>query len=219
VDYQKELEKSGYVLIENRGLEDPDKSLEEVVSSIAEPISYLGLPLVMDLKPQPGFQPASYAGTGEFDMHTDLTWYEKPPKYIGMFCVSNESAGGGIPLLADGWKALEELSEEDAEYLKTQPVTFPPPSHINYPPLSGPIVNEQDGKLVIRFRYDMLTNPAPPVRNYLDAIHKHLIYVNVSPGSVYVFDNERMLHGRTELKAGLESDRFFKRMYGDVSGQ
>ncbi len=65
----------------------------------------------------------------------------------------------------------------------------------------------------------MLTDPAPPVRNYLDAIHKHLIYVNVSPGSVYVFDNERMLHGRTELKAGLESDRFFKRMYGDVSGQ
>ena len=105
--WQKELEESGFAIIENVGLENPDKQLEEIVAAVSTPISYLGLPLVMDLKPQPGYQPASFAGTGEFNLHTDLTWHEKPPKYLGMFCVSYESAGGGIPLLADGWKALD----------------------------------------------------------------------------------------------------------------
>jgi alpha-ketoglutarate-dependent taurine dioxygenase len=218
VDLLKEMEKSGYVFIHDIGLDDPDGALQEYLSSFAEPISYLDLPLVMDLKPQPGFQPASYAGTGEFDLHTDLSWFEKPPTYIAMFCVSNEATGGGIPLLADGWRALESLTEADVQYLKTEPVTFPPPSHIDYPPLSGPIVVEQDGKLVIRFRYDMLDNPAAPVRRFFETVQAQVMHLDVSPGTIYIFDNERMLHGRTELKAGLGSNRFFKRMYGEVRG-
>jgi alpha-ketoglutarate-dependent taurine dioxygenase len=218
MDLLKEIEESGYVVIRNVGLDDPNETLTGYLSSFAEPIAYLGLPLVMDLRPQPGFQPASYAGTGEFDLHTDLTWYEKPPKYIGMFCMSLESAGGGIPLLADGLKALESLDKADVEYLKTQPVTFPPPSHINYPSLSGPIITGQAGKLMVRFRYDMLDNPAPPVGHYFEAVKANVIQLDVSAGTVFIFDNERMLHGRTELKAGLSSDRFFKRIYGEERG-
>jgi hypothetical protein len=61
----------------------------------------------------------------------------------------------------------------------------------------------------------MLEDPAPSIRRYFEAINRHVIYLDVKPGSVFVFDNERMLHGRTELKAGMGSDRFFKRMYGD----
>lgn len=217
MDLQKEIEKSGYVIVENVGLDNPDGALKAHVSTIAQPIAYLGLPLVMDLRPQPGFQPASYAGTGEFDLHTDLSWHEKPPKYIAMFCIAQERTGGGIPLLADGWQAIEDLTEADLHYLRTEPVTFPPPSHIDYPALSGPIVTERDdGTLFIRFRYDMLENPAPAVTNFNKAINNHIIHLNVSPGTIYIFDNERMLHGRTELKAGLQSDRFFKRMYGDI---
>jgi alpha-ketoglutarate-dependent taurine dioxygenase len=212
----KELDKSGFVIIENVGMDNPDKTLEETMATIATPIAYLGLPMVMDLKPQPGFQPASYAGTGNFDMHTDLSWHEKPPKYLGMFCVRMEAAGGGIPLLADGWQALKMLAEEDIEYLKTAPVTFPPPSHIDYAPLTGPIITEKNGKPFIRFRYDMLENPAEPVRRFFEAINQCIFEVKVSPGSIFFFDNGRMLHGRTELKAALDSDRHFKRIYGDV---
>jgi hypothetical protein len=132
-----------------------------------------------------------------------------------MFCVSHESAGGGIPLLADSRQALAAMDEADVAYLKTQPITFPPPSHINYPPLTGPIITERDnGELFIRFRYDMLENPAPAVRNFNRTVNDQVIRLDISPGTVFIFDNERMLHGRTELKAGLQSDRFFKRMYG-----
>lgn len=215
MDPLAEIEKSGYVYVDNIGLADPNGSLKNFVSAFARPISYLDLPLVMDLKPQPGFQPASYAGTGEFDLHTDLTWYENPPKYIAMFCVSHEAAGGGIPLLADGWSALNALAETDIHFLKTHPVAFPPPDHIDYAPFQGPIITEQAGKLQVRFRYDLLEEPETPIRNYFAAIKQHLLQLKISPGSIFVFDNHRMLHGRTELKAGLESNRFFKRMYAE----
>ncbi len=216
IDLLGQIKETGYVYLEKMGLDHPHKTLEEVVASFARPVAYLELPMVMDLRPQPGFQPASYAGTGEFDLHTDLSWYEKPPTYIAMFCVSMEAAGGGLPLLADGWQALNDLDETDLHYLKTEPVTFPPPNHINYPPLTGPIVAERGGKLQIRFRYDLLDNPAPPVGRFFEAVKRHLVQLNVAPGSLFIFDNERLLHGRTELKAGLTSDRFFKRMYAEA---
>ncbi len=216
MNFIQDLQKNGYAYVEGLGLERPNETLEEYVKAVAEPIAYLDLPMIMDLQPQPGFQPASYAGTGEFDLHTDLSWHPKPPKYIGMFCVNNESAHGGVPLLSDGWAALADLSEEDQTFLKTQNVTFPPPSHIDYPPLTGPIIADYGDDIVVRFRYDMLDNPAPAVTRYFEAINKHVIHLDVKPGSVYVFDNDRMLHGRTGLKAGMGSDRHFKRMYGDV---
>ncbi|MBI1877954.1 MAG: TauD/TfdA family dioxygenase [Chloroflexi bacterium] len=120
IDLLQQIKETGYVYLDAMELDNPNKVLEEVVALFARPIAYLGLPLVMDLRPQPGFQPASYAGTGEFDLHTDLSWYEKPPTYIAMFCVSMEMAGGGLPLLADGWHALNELDEADRHYLKTE---------------------------------------------------------------------------------------------------
>lgn len=213
----QQIKESGYACIEDIGLDDPNGALKDVVSSVATPISYLDLPLVMDLQPQPGYQPASFAGTGVFDLHTDLSWFEKPPKYIAMFCVSPESAGGGIPLLADGWKALADLDEADATYLKTEPVTFHPPSHIDYTPLSGPIISEkQDDTIMVRFRYDMLDNPAPAVTHYRQATNDNVIFIDAKPGMIFIFDNDRMLHGRTELQGGMTSDRHFKRMYGDV---
>ena len=211
---RQEIEKEGYVHLENIGLADPNGDLEKYLGSLAKPIAYLGLPLVMDLKPKPGFQPASYAGTGEFDLHTDLSWYETPPKYIGMFCVANESAHGGAPLLSDGWKALNDLEAAEVADLKSNAITFPPPDHIDYAPLTGPIVEEQEGQPMIRFRYDLLTDPGPAVQHFFQAVNRRVIHLDVQPGSIFIFDNHRMLHGRTALKAGLGSDRFFKRMYG-----
>ena len=113
-------------------------------------------------------------------------------------------------------KRLTDLRQEDLAYLRTEPVTFPPPDHIDYPALSGPIITESAGKVDIRFRYDLLDNPAPTTTRFNQAINRHVFEVHVTPGSVFIFDNHRLLHGRTELKAGLGSDRHFKRMYGDV---
>ena len=211
-----DLENSGYVIIKNVGLTNPNGELESIIASIAQPIAYLGLPIVMDLKPQPGYQPASFAGTGVFDLHTDLTWHEKPPRYLGMFCIQPETAGGGIPLLSDGWQAIKDLSAAELAYLQTESISFPPPSHINYAPLNGPILTGPAEQPMVRFRYDMLDNPAPAVTRFNQAVNAHVFEVRVSPGDVFIFDNYRMLHGRTELAAGMDSDRHYKRIYGDL---
>lgn len=76
----QEIEKSGYVLVEGVGIENANQILMEHLEQVGEPITYMELPMIMDLKPQPNFQGMSFAGTDKFTMHTDLSWYENPPQ-------------------------------------------------------------------------------------------------------------------------------------------
>lgn len=212
----QEIEQNGYGLVENLGTENADETLQAYMSQVAAPISYMDLPMIMDLKPQPNFQGMSFAGTDKFHMHTDLSWYETPPRYIGMFCVSMESAGGGLPLLADSWKILEEMSADDIAFLETEAINFASPDHIEGAFYTAPILSKRDDKYMLRFRYDLLENPPAPVTRLFEAINDNIIYVPATDGSLFIFDNFRMLHGRTALKADLQSDRHFKRIYGEI---
>ena len=212
----QEIKKSGYVLVEGLGTGNANEILTEHMQQVGQPITYMELPMIMDLKPQPNFQGMSFAGTDKFHMHTDLSWYENPPPYIGMFCLSMESAGGGKPLLADSWKIIEELAEDDIAFLENELIAFSSPDHIEHEPYQAPILSKRDGNYVLRFRYDLLDNPPAPVTRLFEAINDNIIYVPATAGSLFIFDNLRMLHGRTGLEAKLDSDRHFKRIYGEV---
>ena len=210
-----EIQKSGYVLIDGFDVAEADNILMEYTKQIGDPITYMDLPMIMDLKPQPNSQGMSFAGTDKFHMHTDLSWYENPPPYISMFCVSVESAGGGKNLLADGWKIIEELSADDIEYLENEIIKFDSPDHILDATFQSPILSENRGKRILRFRYDLLETVTAPIQRLFEAINDNIIYLPVSNGTLFIADNFRMLHGRTSLKADLASDRHFKRMYGE----
>ena len=212
----REIEKSGWVLVEGLGTTNANETLHSYMEAVGVPIAYMDLPMIMDLKPQPNFQGMSFAGTDKFHMHTDLSWYENPPPYIGMFCVSMESAGGGKPLLADSWQIIEQMSDDDIEFLSTEKIAFASPDHIDHEPYPSPIITKQDGKVVLRFRYDLLDNPPAAVTRLFEAINDNIIYVPATAGSLFIFDNLRMLHGRTALLANLDSDRHFKRIYGET---
>lgn len=216
MDLLNTIAQAGYVLVEGFDIENADQILEEHLAQVGEPISYMDLPMIMNLKPQPNFQGMSFAGTDKFHMHTDLSWYENPPPYIGMFCVSMESAGGGLPLLADSWRILDELSADDIAFLKSELIAFTSPDHIDGAAYTAPILSEHDGKRMLRFRYDLLEEPPAPVTRLFEAINDNIIYVPATAGSLFIFDNLRMLHGRTALKADLASDRHFKRIYGEL---
>lgn len=212
----QEIEKSGYVLVEGVGIENANQILMEHLEQVGEPITYMELPMIMDLKPQPNFQGMSFAGTDKFTMHTDLSWYENPPPYIGMFCVSMESAGGGKPLLADSWKIIEQMDSDDIAFLETEMIAFSSPDHIEQEPYAAPILSKRDGNYLLRFRYDLLENPPPAVTRLFEAIGDNIFQVATTAGSLFIFDNLRMLHGRTALHAKLDSDRHLKRIYGEV---
>ncbi|MGB7339368.1 MAG: TauD/TfdA family dioxygenase [Phototrophicaceae bacterium] len=217
MDLQAVIDRDGYVLVENLGTDNADQLLTEYMEKIGQPITYMELPMVMDLKPQPNFQGMSFAGTDKFHMHTDLSWYENPPPFIGMFCLSMESAGGGKPLLADSWKIIKELSADDIEFLENELIAFSSPDHIEHEPYAAPILSKRDNKsYILRFRYDLLDEPPAPVTRLFEAINDNIIYVPATNGSLFIFDNLRMLHGRTALLANLDSDRHFKRIYGEI---
>ena len=210
------IEQDGYVLVENLGTGDADHILTTYLREVGDPIAYMDLPMIMDLKPQPNFQGMSFAGTDKFHMHTDLSWYENPPAYIGMFCLSMESAGGGKPLLADIDIILKQMSAEDIAFLETEPIAFASPDHIDHEPFRAPILSKISDRTILRFRYDLLEKPPAPVTRLFEAINDNIIYVPATAGSLFIFDNFRMLHGRTALLAELQSDRHFKRIYGEV---
>ena len=216
MDLLQEIKKSGYVLVEGLGTDNADQILSDHMQQVGEPITYMELPMIMDLKPQPNFQGMSFAGTDKFTMHTDLSWYENPPLYIGMFCVSMESAGGGKPLLADSWKIVEELGSDDMNFLENELIAFSSPDHIEHEPYAAPILSKRDGNYLLRFRYDLLENPPAPVTHLFEAIGDNIFEVPATAGSLFILDNLRMLHGRTALLAKLDSDRHFKRIYGEA---
>ena len=129
MEMKEVLDRNGFHIINNFSLTNPDKDFKTFVSEFAKPISYFGQPLIMDMKPKRNFQSASYAGTGYFDLHTDLTFAPNPPKYIAMLCLSSDKIGGKS-LLSDGRKIIQELSEEDLTYLENTSIDFPTPNHV-----------------------------------------------------------------------------------------
>ena len=69
------IERTGFIEIDPVTTKDPDRFLSELLSSFAKPVSYFDQPLIMDVRPKEGANPASYAGTGRLDLHTDISWY------------------------------------------------------------------------------------------------------------------------------------------------
>ena len=215
MDIRQTIEDRGFVIIQGVDLQDPDQSLTDVVSSFATSTSYFGQPLIMDIKPKPGYQPVSSGGTAWFELHTDLTFHPNPPRYIAMLCIRNDDAGGGTPIIGDAVQSLEEIDEDAREMLRTHAVEFPCPKHVDGPPVIGAIVTQSNSQTRIRYRYDLTEHAPEAVRKFYDRLRINAKEMEISPGTVMIIDNHRMLHGRTEILGGMASNRLFKRMYGN----
>jgi len=207
------IEAAGFIEIAPVRTSDPDSFLTDLVGSFAKPVSYFNQPMIMDVRPKKGANPASYAGTGKLDLHTDISWYSTPPMYIAMICI-DPGERGGVPLISDGWKALTDLDQSTVEQLKSREVRFAAPDHVNYSGHTAPIVSQIEGKYRIRFRPDLLKDTmSDSIDRFINAVNKRGRNIVVSPGSIWIADNYRMLHGRTEIPSDVSSKRFFKRMY------
>lgn len=207
------IDTMGYVQLDAVDVSDPNNYLINLVSSFAKPISYFGQPIIMDVSPKEGANPASYAGTGKLDLHTDISWFSVPPMYIAMMCI-DPGDGSGVPLIADGWKALADLDNDTIEILKTHEVSFAAPNHVNHWGHTAPILSQPSGKYQIRFRSDLLRDEATEAIDlFSKAVNKYAIHMEILPGSIWIVDNYRMLHGRTAINNNMSSKRFLKRLY------
>jgi alpha-ketoglutarate-dependent taurine dioxygenase len=185
-----------------------------------EPISALrllhepfGVPIFHKLSDQYGIHPIRYMpGYPEYanvnaehlDLHTDGSFEPVPPTYMLMYCETPADEGGDS-LLASGDRLFKHLSLEHPGYLAalSKPAAFTitrddrTAKRAVFTPVNGrlrlafrsgnDIRLEIDSKAVTAFDHvrAWLRDPA------------NCIHYKLGAGDILIFDNTRMLHGRT----------------------
>lgn len=210
-----EINAHGYLQLGPVKVKSPDGYLLRLVSSFSEPLSFFRQPLVMNLRPKKGAELTSYAGTGGVDLHSDRSFIATPPRFITMMCIK-VGVNGGVPIISDARKALNDLSRKTVEELQSVNFRFKMAADSNRIGYCGPIISRSNEKYNVRFRKDLIvqkTNKA--VEALGEAARKYAVRLSISPGMIWVLDNQRMLHGRTPITDGLRSNRFLKRVYSN----
>lgn len=147
--------------------------------------------------------------------HTDESYRHAPPGISFFHCLAASSEGGGESILVDGFKAAEILKQSDIEsfdILRRVPVFF---QRLSLPEedmraRGRIIVTDIDGDIEgVRFTdrtippQDLPDEYVEPVYRAIKALWKivnsdALIFIYLmQPGDLHVFDNQRVLHGRT----------------------
>ncbi len=222
-DIRAEIAADGYVVLGGIPLSEPRKRLAEILSRFGVP----NLEDVSDVKPEPNGRPLSTKGMAHFGLHTDMALYPNPPEHIGMLCLSKDRQGGES-LLADARDGIARLSDAERDALRTTDLRFPAPASLRRS--HGDTVNirvldalgRADGDHeILRYRYgiDQMDLPEPmraALLSLRSSFERTLLRFPLIPGQAVIFNNEWMLHGRTEIvpdPGDATSKRHLIRMY------
>ena len=173
---------------------------------------------LFDVKVEP--DPANLANTSaRIGMHTDNPYRDPVPGLQLLHCLVNETDGGESQL-CDGFAVAERLRQDDPaafELLTTMPVTFryrdAGETDLRY---RGPLIRLDSLGAVVEVRYnsrsaDPLSMPAEVVPDFYrayrvlaEAYHDpaNRIAFRLEPGQLMIFDNQRVLHGRSAYTIG-----------------
>ena len=165
------------------------------------------------------------------ELHTDNPYRAVPPALQVLHCL--QAAPGGETLLADGFAAAETLRAEDPaafDSLTRHLVRFAWQDATTILEAQAPIISlGHDGQPNgIRFNHRSLASPGLPVSLQTEWRRAYRAFARIlsrpgeqtrfqmAPGDVIIFDNERMLHGRTAFPAG--AGRWLQGAYADRDG-
>jgi gamma-butyrobetaine dioxygenase len=163
-------------------------------------------------------------------LHTDLPNQEMPPGYQFLHCVRN-GAEGGASVFADAYMIAENVrkANPDAFRLLTSipiPYRFHDKAHDIR--VHRPMVSLDERGRVFDIRYsahlmDSFDMPAEVMGDYYAAYRlfmaetrrpENIITFKMKPGEMVVFDNRRVLHGRTAFDP-MTGHRLLKGFYVD----
>ena len=206
--WMKRLDKDGLCLVE--GMPSTQTSLSE----IANRIDYqrrTNFGITFEVKSEP--KPINLAYTSlALPLHTDLSNQETPPGYQFLHCLANESSGGES-IFADGLRILEDLREENKAYfdiLATHAVPFRFHDEEHDILHHHPVINLDHQGNIVELKYNahlasIFDLPENIMHEYYLAYRelmtrvrrdKYRISLKLGEGSMVVFDNRRVLHGR-----------------------
>lgn len=145
------------------------------------------------------------------DLHTDQPFLDTPPRYQLLQGIRSADRGGDT-VLADGEAAFHYLAGNDAEsadVLLRTPVRFHRKQRHFEREVTTPIVTVHDGRVRVRSSYFTVAPHQLPFDRVTSFYRAHDRFVRIlrdprhhyrftiRPGDVLIYDNLRMLHGRT----------------------
>lgn len=147
-------------------------------------------------------------GDRELPFHTELAEFPEPPEYVALYCIRAAAVGGALRLL-DISPLLEALSPEEVEELAQASVTITCEEEIarshGQMSFAAPVLSRQRGRLAVRFDPPINDTSTPvcirafTARLLAFAKDRAVAFVQ-PPGTLAVWDNHRVLHGRTAFQ-------------------
>lgn len=159
------------------------------------------------------------------DLHTDQPFLDRPPRYQLLHAIRAADEGGDS-LIADARAAFRYLAATDrdaAHRLATTPVEFHRKQRAFERAVTAPIVVDEPPRFQVRSSYFTLAPFHLPLAE-LDAWYRaydrftrlvrdprHHYRFALAPGDALLYDNHRVLHGRT----GFRGPRWIRGVYFD----
>ena len=188
---------------------------EDAALAIGERIGFLretnfGRTFRVETMPDPN----NLAYTSEaLPLHTDLPNQELPPGFQLLHCERNGAEGGGSTFM-DAFNVAEEVRKADPDafhLLSSIPVPYRFTDRTTDIRIHRPVINLDERGRVHDVRYNAhlmaaLDMPAETMVAYYSAFRlfmaetrkaHHLVTLKLAPGDMAVFDNRRIMHGRT----------------------
>lgn len=212
LEWMDALDKYGLTIIKNM----PDS--EEALVKLAERISFLretnfGMTFNVVSKPNPNN--LAYTSMA-LPLHTDLPNQEVPPGYQFLHCLTNDSEGGES-IYTDGLRVLEDMRKEEPEKFQLLAETAVPfRFHDDGCDLRQhhSIINLDSFGNIVEIKYndhiaDIFDMPEEIMHDFYLAYRElmrrikgpeYKINIRLEAGDMAVFDNRRVMHGRTEFQ-------------------
>lgn len=207
------VERDGYAVVrELGGQQFAIRLLQELGVLLPQ---YKGA-LEHDVTYRPGFDDKSYSQSiNTILAHTEAPGWNPSPRYLSLYCRRQARCGGGHTDLLDGRRLVEFLDADEIQLLTGPEVAFPGPEGT----VRKPLLASDHGRTVLRFSYNLLTSGdydpllgATPAAGDLplgqagaDLAEKvstlfavHRTQLLVPDDALLVWDNQRMLHARSE---------------------
>ncbi|MDA9009303.1 TauD/TfdA family dioxygenase [Alphaproteobacteria bacterium] len=149
--------------------------------------------------------------------HTDEPYRASPPGILIFLCIKTDVEGAGTSTFLDGFEIAETLRVKDPEGFavlarNNQPFRRHYPNNVDliaeFPVVSLDTLGDIVGVRVNDRVAAPVSVPAEDVVSYYRAMKRFLtlsedpdriLHLKLQPGDVAIFDNHRVLHGRTEL--------------------
>ncbi|WP_123025992.1 TauD/TfdA family dioxygenase [Mycolicibacterium stellerae] len=211
---QRRLDRWGYVVVPDVG---NLAAAEELVRSVGDLIPQYNGHLVHEVTYRPGNDHKAYSQSANTILaHTEAPGWHPSPAYLALFCHRQARCGGGHTDLLDVRKLVGALDADEIGLMTDAELDFPGP---NGGVRSTMLSTDAAGDTVARFSYNLLTtsdyDPALDAdvehsglplgepgrrlaRRVSDLFRDLRTSVLIPDGALLIWDNQRMLHARSE---------------------